>query len=101
MEGEYLRVDQSALTGESPPVERKAGDAAYSGSVARMAERKAVVAATGVTTYLRITTHRVLIAGTVSHFVRGVLRIGGFLILSTLGLVAPTLGVSTLAAVYR
>ena len=31
-----IQVDQSALTGESLPVDRKAGDAIYSGSILRM-----------------------------------------------------------------
>jgi H+-transporting ATPase len=84
----YLSVDQSALTGESLPVDRKAGDTTYSGSIARLGEMKAVVTATGMATYLGKTAHLVETAGTVSHFQRAVLRIGNFLILCTIGLVA-------------
>jgi len=51
VEGEYLSVDQSALTGESLPVDKTAGDTAYSSSVAKMGEMKAVVTATGAQTY--------------------------------------------------
>ena len=35
IEGEYLSVDQAALTGESLPVSKKVGDGAYSGSIAK------------------------------------------------------------------
>jgi len=90
----YLSVDQSALTGESLPVDKKAGDTAYSGSVAKLGEMKAVVTATGMSTYLGKTAHLVETAGTVSHFQRAVLRIGNFLIFCTLGLVALILAVA-------
>jgi H+-transporting ATPase len=96
VEGEYLSVDQSALTGESLPVDKKAGDTAYSGSVAKLGEMKAVVIATGMATYLGKTAHLVETAGTVSHFQRAVLRIGNFLIFSTIGLVTLILIVALL-----
>jgi H+-transporting ATPase len=87
-EGAYLSVDQSALTGESLPVDKKAGDDAYSGSIAKQGEMTAVVTATGMNTYFGHTARLVQQAGTVSHFQRAVLRIGNFLILTTAGLVA-------------
>jgi H+-transporting ATPase len=86
-EGAYLSIDQSALTGESLPVDKKSGEAAYSGSIARQGEMTAVVTATGMNTYFGKTAHLVQQAGTVSHFQRAVLRIGNFLILTTAGLV--------------
>jgi H+-transporting ATPase len=94
VDGGYLSVDQSALTGESLPVDKKVGDAAYSGSVAKLGEMKAVVSATGMNTYFGKTARLVQGAGTVSHFQRAVLRIGNFLILSTVGLVALILVVA-------
>ena len=87
-EGPYLSVDQSALTGESLPVDKKAGDEAYSGSIAKQGEMTAVVTATGMNTYFGRTARLVEQAGAVSHFQRAVLRIGNFLILTTVGLVA-------------
>jgi H+-transporting ATPase len=83
----YLSVDQSALTGESLPVDKKAGDHAYSGSIAKQGEMDGVVTATGMKTYFGKTAGLVQQAGTVSHFQRAVLRIGNFLILTTAGLV--------------
>ncbi|HSB24698.1 MAG TPA: plasma-membrane proton-efflux P-type ATPase, partial [Burkholderiaceae bacterium] len=52
-----LRVDQSALTGESAEVARHAGDTLYSGSIVRRGEATVVVTATGVRTYYGRTTH--------------------------------------------
>jgi H+-transporting ATPase len=92
--GGYLSVDQSALTGESLPVDKKAGDAAYSGSIAKLGEMTAVVTATGMNTYFGKTARLVQGAGTISHFQRAVLRIGNFLILCTVGLVALILVVA-------
>jgi H+-transporting ATPase len=96
-EGEYLSVDQSALTGESLPVDRKAGDTVYSGSIVRQGEMHAVVTATGMQTYFGKTAHLVETAEQRSHFQKAVLRIGNFLILTTLTLVALIL----LVALFR
>jgi len=92
--GKYLSVDQSALTGESLPVDRYAGDTVYSGSIARQGEMKAVVTATGMSTYFGKTAQLVQGAKTASHFQRAVLGIGNFLIMVTLALVALILMVA-------
>ncbi|MCB1495517.1 MAG: plasma-membrane proton-efflux P-type ATPase [Bauldia sp.] len=94
VEGDYLSVDQSALTGESLPVDKAAGDIAYSSSVAKMGEMKAIVTATGGATYFGRTAKLVETAGATSHFQKAVLRIGNFLILITLALVALILVVA-------
>jgi H+-transporting ATPase len=82
-----LEVDQSALTGESLPVERTRGDALYSGSVLTLGEADAVVSATGSRTYFGRTTQLVETAGTVSHFQRAILRIARYLIILAVALV--------------
>jgi H+-transporting ATPase len=85
-EGDYLSVDQSALTGESLPVEKKAGEVAYSGSVAKQGEMVGMVTATGSNTYFGRTARLVSAARSVSHFQRAVLAIGDYLIYLSLGL---------------
>ena len=84
--GDYLSVDQSALTGESLPVNKKAGDIAYSGSVAKQGEMIALVTATGSHTYFGRTAKMVESAGAVSHFQKAVMRVGDFLIFIAIGL---------------
>ncbi len=87
-EGDYLSVDQSALTGESLPVSKKAGDIAYSGSVAKQGEMVALVTGTGANTFFGRTAKLVQTAGAPSHFQKAVLQIGDYLIYLSLGLVA-------------
>lgn len=84
----YLAVDQSALTGESLPVNKQSGELVYSGSVARQGEMTAVVTATGSDTFFGRTAGLVERAGAVSHFQKAVLAIGDYLIYLSLGLVA-------------
>ena len=81
LEGDPLEVDQSALTGESLPVERKTGEVVYSGSIIRQGEIDALVYATGAKTYFGKTAALVQKAHTVSHFQRAVLKIGDYLII--------------------
>jgi len=85
--GEYLNIDESALTGESLPVEKSPGDLAYSGSVVRQGEMNGLVAATGMNTYFGRTAKLVEEAGTTSHFQRAVIKIGNYLIVFALALV--------------
>ncbi len=94
LEGDPVDVDQSALTGESLPVERKSGETVYSGSVLKQGETDALVYATGENTYFGTTTRLVATARTVSHFQRAVLKIGDFLIVIALALVILILAVA-------
>ena len=88
IEGEYLAIDQSALTGESLPVNKKPGEVAYSGSIAKQGEMVALVTATGGETFFGRTARLVESAGAVSHFQKAVLAIGDYLIYLSLALVA-------------
>jgi len=89
-----LEVDQSALTGESLPVTREAGDVVYSGSIVRRGETEAFVYATGTKTYFGKTAQLVEEAVSTSHFQKAVLKIGDFLILLAVALVALILVVA-------
>jgi len=88
LEGDPVEVDQSALTGESLPVTVKPGGAVFSGSVLRKGEIDAIVYATGTNTYFGKTAQLVEEAHTVSHFQRSVLKIGDYLIILAVVLVA-------------
>jgi H+-transporting ATPase len=88
LDGEYLSVDQSALTGESLPVDKRPDDVAYSGSVAKQGEMVALVTATGAATFFGRTARLVAGAGGASHFQKAVLSIGDHLITLSLALVA-------------
>ena len=92
--GDPVEVDQSALTGESLPAERKPGEAVFSGSIMRRGEIEAMVYATGAKTYFGKTAQLVQEAHTVSHFQRAVLKIGDYLIVLAVALVAVIIAVS-------
>jgi H+-transporting ATPase len=97
IEGEYLTIDQSALTGESLPVSKKVGDAAYSGGIAKQGDMTGVVVKTGNNTFFGRTAKLVAAAGTTSHSQKAVLQIGDFLILVAFALALVLVGVE----VYR
>ena len=86
--GDYLSVDESALTGESLPVEKSAGDPVYSGSSVKQGEMNALVTGTGAHTFFARTAELVQSAGAVSHFQKAVLTIGNYLIYISIGLSA-------------
>ena len=88
LDGDEVSVDQSALTGESLPATRKPGEAVFSGSIIRRGEIGALVYATGTNTYFGKTAKLVQEAHTVSHFQQAVLKIGKYLIILAVALVA-------------
>jgi H+-transporting ATPase len=86
--GDPVEMDQSALTGESLPATHKTGDAVFSGSIVRQGEIGAMIYATGANTYFGKTAQLVQQAPTASHFQRAVLKIGNYLIVLAIILVA-------------
>ncbi len=96
IEGDFLQVDESSLTGESLPVEKKVSDVAFSGSIVRQGEMTALVFATGMNTYFGRTAKLVELARTQSHFQKAVVKIGDYLIILALALVTLVFIVATL-----
>src|SRR5208282_797503 len=88
VKGDYLQVDESALTGESLPVEKAPSDVTYAGSIVRQGEMDALVAATGASSYFGKTAKLVEGAQQHSHFQKAVIKIGDFLIILAVSLVA-------------
>ncbi|KAF7136381.1 hypothetical protein RHSIM_Rhsim08G0064800 [Rhododendron simsii] len=82
LEGDPLKIDQSALTGESLPVTKSPGDGVYSGSTCKQGEIEAVVIATGVHTFFGKAAHLVDSTNQVGHFQKVLTAIGNFCICS-------------------
>lgn len=88
--GDFLLIDQSALTGESLPVDKRASDIAYSNSIVKQGEMVALVVAVGRDTYFGKTVGLVAKAekSQKSHFQKMVINVGDYLILITVFMVA-------------
>ncbi|GMH03852.1 hypothetical protein Nepgr_005691 [Nepenthes gracilis] len=82
LEGDPLKIDQSALTGESLPITKKTGDEVFSGSICKQGEIEAVVIATGVHSFLGRAAHLVDSTDVVGHFQQVLTSIGNFCICS-------------------
>lgn len=82
LEGDPLKIDQSALTGESLPVTKNPGEEVYSGSTCKQGELEAVVIATGVHTFFGKAAHLVDSTNQVGHFQKVLTAIGNFCICS-------------------
>ena len=89
VQGEYLLVDQSVLTGESLPVTKKPGDVAYANTVVKQGEMLAVVVNTGMHTNFSQVAALVAQAQKeeTSHFQKMVIQVGDYLIFLTTFLV--------------
>ncbi|MDX1797728.1 MAG: HAD-IC family P-type ATPase, partial [Candidatus Lokiarchaeia archaeon] len=94
--GDYLQIDESALTGESLPVEKHVSDIGYSGSIVKQGEMDGIVVSTGMKTYFGKTTELVEKAKTRSHFQKAVVKIGNFLIIFALCMVGIIIIVSVI-----
>jgi H+-transporting ATPase len=88
MKGDYLLADESVLTGESLPVEKRVSDLAYAGAIVRQGEMDAYVVATGISSFFGRTTKLVQEAKTGSHFQKAVIKIGNYLIALAVVMVA-------------
>ncbi|CAH8258757.1 unnamed protein product [Arabidopsis lyrata] len=82
LDGDPLKVDQSALTGESLPVTKNPGQEVYSGSTCKQGEIEAVVIATGVHTFFGKAAHLVDSTNQEGHFQKVLTAIGNFCICS-------------------
>ncbi len=88
--GDFLQVDQSALTGESLPVNKQAGEDLYANAIIKQGEMIARVSATALNTYFGKTVGLIAKAekNEQGHFQKMVIKVGDFLILVTLVLIA-------------
>jgi H+-transporting ATPase len=86
--GDPVKIDQAALTGESLPVDRSSGEQVYSGSGVKKGQAEAIVNGTGSNTFFGRTAKLVASTENVSHFQKSVLKIGDFLIVIALILIA-------------
>lgn len=94
--GDYLLLDESALTGESLPVEKHHSSQVYSSSIIKQGEMNAVVTKTGMNTYFGRTTRLVEQADTRSHFQKAIVKIGDYLIAIAVLMVALTTAISVI-----
>ncbi|KAH7688357.1 P-type ATPase subfamily IIIA protein [Dioscorea alata] len=82
LQGDPLKIDQAALTGESLPVTKHPGDEVFSGSTCKQGEIEAIVIATGVHTFFGKAAHLVDSTNNVGHFQKVLTSIGNFCICS-------------------
>uniref|UniRef100_A0ACD5TUH2 Uncharacterized protein n=1 Tax=Avena sativa TaxID=4498 RepID=A0ACD5TUH2_AVESA len=82
LKGDPLKIDQSALTGESLPVTKRTGDLVFTGSTCKHGEIEAVVIATGIRSFFGKAAHLVDSTEVVGHFQKVLTCIGNFCICS-------------------
>jgi H+-transporting ATPase len=92
-----LQIDQSALTGESLPVQKKKGQTVYSSSIVKQGQQLAVVTKTGSRTFIGRAANLMAITTEAGHFQKIVNHIGNFLVIITVILVLILLLVLTVA----
>lgn len=96
LDGDYLSIDQSALTGESLPVSKRRDEVAYANTIVKQGEMRSVVVNTGKNTRFHAVVALVAKASLEerSHFQQMVINIGNFLIIITVVLVSLILMVA-------
>jgi H+-transporting ATPase len=97
IDGDYLLTDESALTGESLPVEKHLSDVGYASSIVKQGEMNALVVNTATRTFFGKTAKLVEEAQTPSHFQKAISKIGDYLIFLAIGLVI----IIVLASIFR
>ena len=80
IEDGYIMADESSLTGESLPIEKRKGDTVYSGAIAKRGEATAVVIATGTHTYFAKSVKLVETSTGKSLLQKMLIKIGDYLI---------------------
>lgn len=86
--GDYVVVDESSLTGESLPADKKQGDICYSGSIIQQGEMIGLVVATGISTFFGRASELIKTTKTKSHLEKAVVKIGDYLIILSVATVA-------------
>jgi len=82
----HVQLDQSALTGESLPIEADPGATAYSGSIVKRGEATGIVVATGKNSYFGKTAELVRIAKTKSNLSALIFKIVKYIMYGDVGL---------------
>jgi H+-transporting ATPase len=81
VEGDYVTADESAITGESLPVDKVVGDICYSGSIIQKGQMNGIVFSTGMNTFFGRAAGLVSKAKNKSHLEQAVVKIGDYLII--------------------
>jgi len=89
-----VTVDQSAITGESMPLEKETGEIIYSGSIIRKGEATGVITATGARTYFGKTTQLVRLAKPKLHMESVITRLMKWLLILVVSLLLVAFAVS-------
>ena len=92
-------VDQSAITGESLPLEKKAGDTVYSGSLLKKGEVTGVVTATGTRTVFGKTVQLVQLAKPRLHMEKVIANLVKWLLVSVVSMLLVAAAVSWLRGI--
>jgi H+-transporting ATPase len=96
IEGDYLLIDESMLTGESLPAEKHSLDSEYAGAIVKQGEMVGVVYGTGVNTFFGKTTKLMESSKTKSHFQKAIMKIGNYLITLAIAIVLVIFVVATI-----